>query len=242
MKIQSSHINYMPRIQVQMKPQGACCPHGSPAGTCPACLGMGGGGGGSTIKPKPTAHELGLLTWADLLPAWNAMQAAKFRKENEQKLEKLLEIKNLIEQSRVYKAINNFFDNKIMPLVKLLNSQVLTPLTKALNQAIQTINNIYTELKAQLMQQLTKLAGVLNEKLQQIMDKIKQATEMFKNAMEIFISNYKDKEKAVKEFLTAFANKLKKKLFRIVEATDNSFEHLEEQKDNADDYEELINV
>ena len=65
---------------------------------------------------------------------------------------------------------------------------------------------------------------------------------MLKNAMEIFISNLKDKEKAVKEYLLAFANRLKKKLFRIIEATDNSFEELEDQKNNAETYEELINV
>ena len=76
--------------------------------------------------------------------------------------------------------------------------------------------------------------------MQQIMDKLKYATEMLKNAMEIFISNLKDKEKAVKEFLLAFANKLKKKLFRIVEATDNSFEHLEDQENSAKNYEEEI--
>ena len=107
---------------------------------------------------------------------------------------------------------------------------------------MQTINNIFTELKSQLIQNITKLAGLLNEKLQQIMNKLKQATENFKNAMETFISNMKDKEKAVKEFLAAFANRLKKKLFRIVEPTDNSFEELEDQKNNAETYEELLNV
>ena len=240
MRIQSSNINYLPKIQVQSKPMGICCPHGNPGGACPLCL--GGGGGGSSVKSKPTAKELGLLTWADLLPAWNAMLAANQRKEFDKKLDTLLAMKKYLEQSSVYKAISNFIDSKIMPLVKLLNSQVLTPLTKTINQTIQTINNIYTELKAQITQQLTKLAGVLNEKLQQVMDKLKLATEMLKNAMEIFISNLKDKEKAVKEYLLAFANRLKKKLFRIIEATDNSFEELEDQKNNAETYEELINV
>jgi len=239
MRIQSSNINYMPKIQVQSRPMGVMCPHGSPAGACPAC--MGGGGGGSSVKAKPTAHELGLLTWADLLPAWNAMLAANQRKEFDKKLDTLLAMKKYVEQSNIYKAINNFIDSKIMPLVKLLDSQVLTHLTKTINQAIQTINNVYTELKAQITQQLTKLAGVLNEKLKLVMDKLKHATDMLKNAMEIFMSNLKDKEKAIKEHSLAFANKLRKKLFRIIEAMDNSFEELEDQKHNAETYEELIN-
>ncbi|HBG49476.1 MAG TPA: hypothetical protein DDW90_08260, partial [Cyanobacteria bacterium UBA9971] len=185
MRIQSSQsLNYIPsKIQVQSKPMGICCPHGNPGGACPLCLG-GGGGGGSSVKLKPTAKELGLLTWADLLPAWNAMLAANQRKEFDKKLDTLLAMKKYLEQSNVYKAISNFIDSKIMPLVKLLNSQVLTPLTKTINQTIQTINNIYTELKAQITQQLTKLAGVLNEKLQQVMDKLKNTAEMLKNAME----------------------------------------------------------
>lgn len=241
MKIQSSNLSYMPKIQVHQKPAGVSCPHGNPGGTCPLCLGMGGGGGGgSAIKPKPTAKEQGLLTWADLLPAWNAMLAAKQRNEYNQKLDTLLSMKKFVEQSKLYQTINNFIDSKIMPVIKLLNSQVLTPVTKTLTQTIQTLNNIYTELKTQVMQQLTKLAGVFNEKLQQVMDKLKQATEMLKNVMEIFISNLKDKEKAIKEHLLAFANRLKKKLFRVIEATDSSFEELQDQKNSAKNYEEEL--
>lgn len=247
MRIQSSpNINYMPKIQVQTKPMGATCPHGSPAGACPACLG-GGGGGGSSVKPKPTAKELGLLTWADLLPVWLAMQAAKQRQEYNQKLDTMLAMKKFVEQSKLYQTISNFIDSKIMPVIKFLDSKVLTPLTKISTQAVQTINNIYTELKTQIAQQLTRLAGVMNEKLQQVMEKLKHITEIFKNAVDMLISNLKEKEKAIKEFLEAFANKVKKKLFRIIEASDNSFEHLEDRKHNAQDYEEeifeeLINV
>jgi len=239
MRIQSSNINInynTPKIQVQQKPMRVCCPHGNPGGSCPLCLGMGGGGG-SSVKAKPTAKELGLLTWADLLPAWNAMLAANQRQEYEKKLDTLLAMKKFIEQSNIYKAINNFIDSKIMPVLKLLNSQVLTPIVKTINQTIQTINNLYTELKTQLMQQMTKLTGILNEKIQQVMDKLRQVTELIKNAMEMIVSNLKEKEKALKEFLTAFANRVKKKLFRIVEATDNSFEQLD-----SEDYEELLNV
>ena len=239
MKIQALNTNNVPKILVQQKPMGVCCPHGNPGGCCPLCLGMGGGGGGSAVKSKPTAKELGLLTWADLLPAWNAMLAAKQRQEFNQKLDNMSAMKKFIEQSSIFKTINNFIDNN---LVKLFNSTGLTPLAKTITRTMQTINNIFTELKSQLIQNITKLAGLLNEKLQQIMNKLKQATENFKNAMETFISNMKDKEKAVKEFLAAFANRLKKKLFRIVEPTDNSFEELEDQKNNAETYEELFNV
>lgn len=239
MKVQALPVNYMQNIHIPGKTGIVKCPHGSPAGTCPACMGMGGGGGGgSAIKPKPTAKELGLLTWADLLPAWNAMLAAKQRQECDKKFDVLSAIKKHIEQFYIYTAItiNNFINSKIMPLMKLFGSQVLAPLTKALNQTMQTINNIYTQLKTQLTQQLTKIAGMLNEKFQQVMEKIKQAVEMVKNAMEIFVSNFKDKEKAVKEFLASFANKLKKKLFRIIEATDNSFENLEDREENEKTY------
>ncbi|MEI8389371.1 MAG: hypothetical protein WCG23_05750 [bacterium] len=239
MKIQALNTNNTPKILVQQKTMGVCCPHGNPGGSCPLCLGMGGGGGGSAAKSKPTAKELGLLTWADLLPAWNAMLAAKQRQEFNQKLDNMSAMKKFIEQSSIFKTINNFIDNN---LVKLFNSTGLTPLAKTITRTMQAINNIFTELKTQLFQNITKLAGLLNEKLQQIMNKLKQATENFKNAMETFISNMKDKEKAVKEFLAAFANRLKKKLFRIVEPTDNSFEELEDQKNNAETYEELLNV
>ena len=239
MKIQALNTNNVTKILVQQKQMVVCCPHGNPGGSCPLCLGMGGGGGGSAVKSKPTAKELGLLTWADLLPAWNAMLAAKQRQEFNQKLDNMSAMKKFIEQSSIFKTINNFIDNN---LVKLFNSTGLTPLAKTITRTMQTINNIFTDLKSQLIQNITKLAGLLNEKLQQIMNKLKQATENFKNAMETFISNMKDKEKAVKEFLAAFANRLKKKLFRIVEPTDNSFEELEDQKNNAETYEELLNV
>lgn len=238
MKIQTLNTTNMPKILVQQKQMGVCCPHGNPGGSCPLCLGMSGGGG-SAVKSKPNAKELGLLTWADLLPAWNAMLAAKQRQEYNQKLDNMSAMKKYIEQSGIFKTINNFINNN---LVKLFNSTGLTPITKTITRTMQTINNIFTELKTQLLQNITKLAGLLNEKLQQIMNKLKQATENFKNAMEIFVSNLKDKEKAIKEFLAAFANRLKKKLFRIVEPTDNSFEELEDQKNNAETYEELFNV
>jgi hypothetical protein len=241
MKIQSPQVKYMSNVNtVQLS---ARCPHGNPGGTCPACLGMGGGGGGTITKPKPTAHELGLLTWADLLPAWYAMQAAKRRMENEQKLEKLHEIKKFIEQSKLYQTINNFIDSKIMPLVKLLDSKVLTPLTKTLNQTIQTLNNFCTDLKSLVMQQLNKLNAVLNEKIQQVMEKLKQSIELFKNAAAYFISDLKEKEKALREYLLAFANKFKKKVFRLLEMVDTSMEQGEDNDQNhSHTYEELENV
>lgn len=241
MIIQNLNINYTHKLVVPVKLAGVRCPHGSPSGTCPICMGMSGGGGGTTIKHKPTPKELGLLTWADLLPAWNAMQAAKQRNEYNDKMDNLLAIKKFIERSNVYKTLFNFVDTNIKSVIKLFDSKIATPLSKTVNQLRQSINTFMADLKMQVLQQLTKMAFV-NEKINQIMDKLKQSTEMLKNAMEIFIANLKHKEKEIKEFLLDFAKKIKKKLFRIIEDVDNSFENVEDQKFNEKIYEELINV
>lgn len=223
MKIQTSNINHIPNIRIQPKVGGATCPHGAPAGACPVCSGMGGGGGGSsTVKLKPTPKELGLLTWADLLPAWNAMLAAKERKEFDQKLDNLNAQRKVLDQTNLLRTISSFIDSKINQVIKNLDSKVFTPVAKIISQTAQTLTNLVSDLKNQVMQNLQKLSGELNEKLQQMFDKLKNTTDKFKNAMEIFLSNIKDKEKAVKEYLIDFANRLRRKLFRVVEETGNS--------------------
>lgn len=217
------------------------CPHGSPAGTCPICTGMGGGGG-SSIKQKPTPKELGLLTWADLLPVWYAMQAAKLRKENDQKLEKLMEMKTALEKNSIYQTTIKFIDTKIMPLVKLLDSKVLTPLAKNANQVMQAVNTFFTELKTQIIQQLAKAGVVISQKLNELLDKLKQMPEIFKNAMAQFLSNIKEKEKALREFLLDMADKFKKRIFHLIEMVDASMEQGENKNNPFRIYEELENV
>lgn len=224
MKIQSSftpvYRNYNNYNNNQTRPnqvQGMVkCPHGNPGGTCPICQGMGGGGA-SSVKPKPTAKELGLLTWADLLPVWYAMQAAKQRKEYEARMENLNAAQKALANSQVYQVVNNFVNTHIKPVIKLLDSKVLQPTVKTIKQLTDTIKSFYLDLKDQIVNQLSKLA-IVNQKAQMLLNKLVQSMEVFKTAIEKLISDIKEKEKAVKEFIADLANKFKKKLYKIIEA------------------------
>ena len=208
----------------QQSPAMVRCPHGNPGGSCPLCLGMGGGGGGgaSKVKPKPTPKELGLLTWADLLPVWYAMQAAKRREQYNQKMEQLNALKKALKNSQIYQTINNFVNTKVKPVLKLLNIKVLKPTIKNLQRLNNAIKTLYTELKNQVMQQLSKLA-VVNEKAHQLLTKLAQSMDVFKAAMEKFLASVKEKEKAIKEYFDDLKGKFKKKLYRIIEAAESLF-------------------
>jgi len=235
LKIQSTHNIQLQNMAAanQIKPQGAMCPHGNPAGACPICLGMGGGGGGgkSIDKPKPTAKELGLLTWADLLPAWYAMLAAKQRQEYNAKMDKLNTEVKAENQSNLIRFMNLLIDNKINKIISTLDSKVFTPVQKLVSNTMQAINNLVNEVKNQILQTALRISQAVSENVQKLLDKLKNTSEMFKNALEVFVSNIKDKEKAVKEFIADFANRLRKKLFRIVETANNSmFTHEWKQK------------
>lgn len=234
MRIQTSnqHINYTPKILP--KPIAGGCPHGNPGGSCPLCNTMGGGGGGSAIKPKPTAKELGLLTWADLLPVWYAMQAAKFRKENEVRLDKLLEMKKAIEKTQAYQIISNFIDTQVKPLMKALEKNVFVPVGKnieaALQKALPVINAVFNEIKALMAEQVQKFAGVMTEKLRQVMDQLQRSLEVFRNAVMNFLSDIKVKEKAVREFLIAEAKKFRKSILDLIVGTNTNLDWDEERK------------
>jgi hypothetical protein len=242
MRIQVSNpqINYRPQInQTQVNQQkriAGGCPHGNPSGNCPLCNTMGGGGGGvsSATRSKPTPKELGLLTWADLLPVWYAMQAAKFRKENDARIEQLAQMKLAIEKSQAYQIINNFIDTNVKPLMKALEKNVLVPVGRTVEAAIQkampVINAVFAEIKTQLVQQMAKFAGIMNEQLKQVMQKLQESMEVFKNAVTNFLSDVKQKEKAVREFLIAEAKKFKKTLLGFLEETNASLDWDEERK------------
>lgn len=247
MRIQSStsYINYAQRTQ-PLRAAGSC-PHGNPSGTCPLCTGMGGGGGSSSvIKPKPTPKELGLLTWADLMPVWYAMQAQKNRKEYEAALDKASIVKNIVEKSQIYLAINKFINSEIKPVLKFLDSKILTPLTKAITLyakiTAQVANMLYTELKNQVAGQLIKLSAVLNEKLQQVLEKLKQSAEIFRGMIENFISGMKEKEKALKEYFFALSNKFKKRIYKIIKSIDASLKKESAENIFSTEYEEFNNA
>ncbi len=209
------------------------CPHGNPSGTCPACLGMGGGGG-STVKPKPTARELGLLTWADLMPVWYAMLAAKNRKEYELVQQNMLDMLKLSEKTRLFQSINDFVNTKIMPALKLMDSKLIAPAVKGLNAAIKAINSVYSEIKTYMANQLEKAVAVINEKLNVFMEKLKGSLEMFKTAVERFISDLKEKEKDIKKNLMAYSKKIRDNLLGIIQAISASLG----QQEDSDDYDE----
>jgi len=204
--------------------KGAMCPHGNPAGACPICLGMGGGGGGSKTleKPKATAKELGLLTWADLLPAWNAMLAAKQRQEFNAKMDKINSEVKAENSSNLIRFMNLLIDNKINKIINTIDSKVFIPVQKLVTNTIQAINNLVNDVKNQIIQTAQRISQVLSENIQKVLEKLKNTSEMFKNALEIFVSNLKDKEKGVREFINDYANRLRKKLLRIVENANNS--------------------
>ena len=207
------------------------CPHGNPAGACPICLGMGGGGG-SPVKHKPTAHELGLLTWADLLPVWYAMLAAKNRKEYEATHQKLLEMMKLAEKTRLYQVLNNFINTKIMPAVKFIDSKILTPAAKAVVSAMKAINSFTAELMTYMTNRIAGTIIAINQKFNVFMEKLKNSLEMFKTVMERFISDLKEKEKDIKRNIAGYAKKIRESLLGIIQAISASLEH----KNNRDGY------
>jgi len=211
----TQHNIYQPAIS---KPKIAGgCPHGNPPGACPICLGMGGGGGGSA-KSKPTPKELGLLTWADLLPAWYAMQAAKHQKEDAAVNQRMIDMQKLAERARLFDAVNNFVSTKIMPAVKFIDEKIFSPIAKTVNASLKALNSLFSEIKNYMMNQLVKNIIVINEKINAFMEKLKGSLETFKTAMERFISEWKEKEKDLKTNLYKYAKNVRDNLLGIIQA------------------------
>jgi hypothetical protein len=221
---------------VPRKASLSSCPHGNPAGSCPVCMGMSGGGG--AVKHKPTPKELGLLTWADLMPSWLAMQAAKHRKEFNAIIEKLLQGVKILENSRLFQAINNFIDSKLMPKLQpalnFIDSKVISTVQKTFAKLTQLKDSFYNEIKSQILQQAAKTMALLNEQINLIQEKIKNSLQMLKSGFEMFISNMKEKEEAIKEFLNKIKKKLNKKLLYIIQQADPLLEDWDDEENNSE--------
>lgn len=229
MKVETSSVQIPINNPVQIKPGMAKCPHGNPGGACPLCFGSGGGGA-LRDRIKPTAKDLGLKTWSDLLGVWYAMQSAKFEKQNNGASERLLAMQKALERTQIYQIINNFVNSRVKSLIKLLNSKLLQPAVKSFKQLAQSVKNFYQNLKAQVLQQINALSTI-NLKVQVLVERLFRSMDVFRNAMEKFLANYKEKEKAVKEFIKDMTGKFKKKLYRILEAAESLFNDKKRDED-----------
>lgn len=208
MKVQTLTLNFQPAIK-----NTGCCPHGNPMGACKLC--MGGGGGLNTSKPKakPTPRELGLLTWADLLPAWYAMLAAQANAKNNKEFNMFIELRNLMNKNQILQNLEKFFNTQIKPI----GNNVKKVIIKTVKKLVRVTSNFFADLKAQLTQQISKMLVtiVANQFVKNIFEKFNQ----IKLASEHFVSLLKEKEFAIKDLASKLAKKVKKKLRSVIKAS-----------------------
>lgn len=218
MRIQSSQLHFAAVKNINTKPVGGC-PHGNPAGACPECMG-GGGGGGVREKPKPTLKEQGLLTWADLMPFWYAMLAAKQRQEESKQFNKLLDSKNLEFSLKLISILANIVTSKPVVAINATISKITTPIKEVLNNVAKTLETVMKDVKNLILNQALKIV--------QLAEKVKNLAENLKhsilNVVEAFMANLKEKEQIVKEFITSFAGKFKKKFLGLISFSDSKTE------------------
>lgn len=210
------------------KGAGLMCPHGNPSGVCPLCMGMGGGGGGSR---KLTPREMGLLTWADLLPAWCYMLAAKQRNENNAIHEILLRIKTLIENQRLLQLINKFFEtqvlSKLTSFLNFINTNLIVSLARPLSTILAKANAIVAKSGSQILQQVHKAMDLTSKTINFIKEQLKNSMQMLKLAAENFISDLKEKEKTLTDMLSKSIKKTKNFLSFFLSSEGDLLNHSE---------------
>ena len=204
------------------KGTGVMCPHGNPSGVCPLCMGMGGGGGSSR---KLTPREMGLLTWADLLPSWDAMLFAKQRKEINAVHEMLLRVKTFIENQRLLLLMTKFIEtqvlSKLTSFLSFINTNINAPLIKPLLVTLLKTSTFVEKLGKLSLQQVNNAMTAINKSI----NFIKDSMQMLKLASENFISDLKEKEKALKDTLTKFTKKAKSFLSFFLSGKSDDSEH-----------------
>lgn len=186
------------------------CPHGLPAGACPSCTG-GGGGGGSVKK--------GDMSWDECYSIGLALNAAKKNAE----LNRQSQNQELLSQ-----MMANKLSQKLNPIQNFIQARIILPVTNFLNKIAEN----------PVLKPLVTIASNLITQFNNIKEKLKQLMDNFPNIMDKLVAIFGEQEKNLKEFISQNLNKVKKKIFGLLEMIDGSMEQGEHEKVEDEDLEQ----
>lgn len=173
-------VNELNKVNNQIKP--GCCPHGLPAGACPACS-MSGGGGFRSDKPR----KPGELTYHECAMIGNMMRARALAQKNHEANLKLRAL-NLAQfetiMAKLVQNMRNFIQtlsNNIVlrPIAKVLVFTALPVLNifQALPKALTFLNNLRFEITDKLNAIYGEAKAFLNKKLEEMIKVLKSPFE-----------------------------------------------------------------